>query len=152
MHRPFVLALLASSLGVSSTPWGGEVPSAPAVTPGTSPGTVPPPSDPAVLWLDEVRAQREVAEARRRAAKGAADARLRAVDPWAAARVEAMEQEFEWRRGAARALSEQRRRSAVEEYQAHREALERMFQATDPLLPPYYTPYGWTGPWGMRGY
>jgi len=151
MHLPFVLALLASSLGISSAPWGSEVS---ATTPGLNPGsdTMPSPPDPAVLWLDEVRAQREVAEARRRAAKGAADARLRAVDPWAAARIEAMERESEWRRGTAQALSEQRRRSAAEGHQAHREALERMFQATDPPYPPYYIPYGWTGPWGTPGY
>jgi hypothetical protein len=64
-----------------------------------------------------------------------------------------MEQESEWRRGMARALSEQRRRSVAEEHQAHREAFDRRFQGSDPMLP-YYTPYGygWTGPWVMRGY
>lgn len=49
-------------------------------------------------WLEEVRAQRQAREARRRASQEAHEARRRWRDPWAAARYEAREAEVQQRR------------------------------------------------------
>jgi hypothetical protein len=51
-------------------------------------------------WLDEVRAQRQAWEERRRAAKEVINARRREIDPWGAAKQEAWEEENQRRREA----------------------------------------------------
>lgn len=97
----------------------------------------PIPAEPIRLWLEEVRAQREFLNARRRAAKKSADAHLRAVDPWVADRVEAAAQETKLRRE----LSNQRHKSLEDEHRARMESLERESHNRVFLLPPYYIPY-----------
>ena len=58
------------------------------------------PTEPVSQWLDEVRAQRQIREERRRAAKEAMDARRRWIDPWGAAQQDARKQETQRRRDA----------------------------------------------------
>ena len=65
------------------------------------PAAVPMPiaePEPVRQWLDEVRAQRQAREERRRADKEARDAHRRWIDPWGAAQKEAREQETRRRR------------------------------------------------------
>lgn len=70
----------------------------PPPPPGVPPIPVEP--EPVRQWLDEVRAQRQVREERRRAQKEAIDARRRWIDPWGAAQQEVREQETQRRRDA----------------------------------------------------
>lgn len=78
-----------------------EAPSAPTpMRPPSSLGAMPSASEPMPQWLDEVRAQRQAREERRRAAKKAIGARRRWIDPWGAAQKEAWEQETQRRRDA----------------------------------------------------
>ncbi len=56
--------------------------------------------EPIRRWLDEVRAQRQIRQERRRVAKEARDARRRWIDPWGAARQELREQETQRRHDA----------------------------------------------------
>ena len=67
------------------------------------PPAIPPPlaePEPFRQWLDEVRAQRQAREERRRADKEAREARRRWIDPWGAAQQEVREQENQRRRDA----------------------------------------------------
>jgi hypothetical protein len=69
----------------------------PAPSP-SAPGTSHVEQEPVREWLDEVRAQRQAREERRRAQKEAMDARLRWINPWGAAQKEARERETQRRR------------------------------------------------------
>jgi hypothetical protein len=159
MYRSIALLML------TALPWipaaaegegGSSAPSTPALKssptpPATAPvprATLPPGPPQHIRWLDEVRAQREAAEARRKAAQEAADARYRAFDPWGAAEFEALETEAEAHRDALRAIVERRRRATEAEMRAHREAMDRIFESPDPP-PLLYSPYGWGGPWEL---
>jgi len=66
----------------------------------TTAGTSPAGPEPLHQWLDEVRAQRQIREERRRAAKEAMDAHRRWIDPWGTAQKEVREQENQRRRKA----------------------------------------------------
>lgn len=78
-----------------------DAPSAATSRPPASPiGALTPAPEPVPRWLDEVRAQRQAREERRRAAKEAMGARRRWIDPWGAAQQEAWEQETQRRRDA----------------------------------------------------
>ena len=63
-------------------------------------GAMPPIPESVPQWLDEVRAQRQAREERRRAAKEALGARRRWIDPRGAAQQEAWERETKRRRDA----------------------------------------------------
>lgn len=75
-----------------------------AVSPLTAQTPLPPPTDgmpaaepePVRRWLDEVRAQRQIRQERRRAAQEV----RRRIDPWGAARQERQEQETQRRHDA----------------------------------------------------
>ncbi|MBV5346606.1 hypothetical protein JZU46_00015, partial [bacterium] len=56
--------------------------------------------EPPTPWLDEVRTQRQAAEARRQANRESFEARRRANDPWGAAQHEAWEDNVQRRREA----------------------------------------------------
>jgi hypothetical protein len=64
---------------------------------------------PATPWLDEVRTQRQAAEARRQANRESFEARRRAKDPWGAAQHEAWEDGIQRRREARKQRIEQDR-------------------------------------------
>lgn len=116
----------------------------------TAPSQAPAPvADPALPWLDEVRAQRKAVEERRKAAREAIDARRRLSDPWGAAQKEAREDDLRRRR------------------QAHLERMEQereMFRGQAPDQPPApwpaipdpppapFAPPGWDNYWYYRGY
>jgi hypothetical protein len=102
-------------------------------------------------WLDEVRAQREVWETQRKAARQASNARLRMFEPWGAAQLEALDREAESHRQAARNQSEQFRRSSEAKAKAQRRALEWRREEREKRLW-QYTPYGWDDPWFYGGY
>lgn len=72
----------------------------PPLPPLPAVGISPAEPEPVQRWLDEVRAQRQIGEERRRAAKEAMDARRRWIDPWGAAQKEAREHEAQRRREA----------------------------------------------------
>jgi hypothetical protein len=128
--------------------------------------------EPVHRWLDEVRAQRQAREERRRAAKEAMEARRRWIDPWGAAQQEAREQELQRRRDALKEKIEREReafRSQVpwgpqqNPWQDEATGPGPDFPAVpdadtagppeQPLAPP--TPYalpGWDNHWYYRGY
>jgi hypothetical protein len=124
-------------------------------------------------WLDEVRAQRQAREERRRAAKEAIDARRRWIDPWGAAEQEAREQEVQRRRDAFKEKIEREREvfrtqtpwspprapwedSPTEPESAQTAGTEAGTSAPleQPVAPPPlpYTPPGWDNRWYYRGY
>jgi len=92
--RPFTLLgawLLVAQVAAAQDP----PPPPPPVVP-----SLPLEPEPVRQWLDEVRAQRQVREERRRAQKEAMDARRRWIDPWGAAQKEVREQENQRRHDA----------------------------------------------------
>lgn len=128
--------------------------------------------EPVRQWLDEVRAQRQAREERRRADKEVRDARRRWIDPWGAAQQEAREQE-----------TRRRRNAFFEHIERDREALRNQVpwgfprdpwqeeatgsQAETPLSTPAdatgvsrqpvpnpspYPPTGWDNRWYYRGF
>jgi hypothetical protein len=143
MWRSIQLSLLIGTLGL---PLCATL----AQTPGPAPGE--PRADPGELpWLDEVRAQREAWEARRKAEKEASDARLRMIDPWGAAHMEAHEREAEARRDAALQRAEQRHKKAEAKKEAQRQARERWLEERTRIMHPAIPP-DWDNPWYYRGY
>ena len=131
-------------------------------------GAVPDYPDPLPQWLDEVKAQRQAWEERRRAAKEAVHARRRQNDPWGAAQHEAREQE-----------SQRRRDAIVEQFERDRDAFHTPWPgprdqsppppqpqpgavapqptapdsaALNPADPSSYPPSGWDNRWYYRGY
>lgn len=136
---------------------------------GTHPyrsGAMPDYSDPLPQWLDEVKAQRQAWEERRRAAKEAVHARRRQHDPWGAAQHEAREQE-----------SQRRRDAIIEQFERDRDTFQAPWAgprdqgppspqpdtgapqptvpdstALNPADPGSYPPSGWDNRWYYRGY
>jgi len=122
----------------------------------TAPGSdgARPPEE--MRWLDEVRAQREAWEARRKAAKAQSDAHLRMLDPIGAAHIEEREKESERMREAVRERAEQQRHAMEQEREARRQELEQWLDQRR-TMPYPYTPYDlapseWNNPWFYRGY
>jgi len=99
--RRLIAGVWAAGL-LATWPIGAQdAPSTSNPMPSPSPvGAMPPAPEPVPQWLDEVRAQRQAREERRRAAKEAMGARRRWLDPWGAAQQEAWEQETQRRRDA----------------------------------------------------
>lgn len=119
---PGAAPLLALALLFASAPGAAEPdPSPPGAAAPESPGgeprpdaqpAAPPPEgapDPSTRWLNEVRAQRQAWEERRKANRDAFEARRRVVDPRGSAHHEAWEEEVERRREARRQHREQER-------------------------------------------
>jgi hypothetical protein len=129
-------------------------------------GAVPDYPDPLPQWLDEVKAQRQAWEERRRAAKEAVQARRRQNDPWGAAQHEAREQE-----------SQRRRDAIIEQFERDRDNYHAPWAgprdqgppppqpgtgmpqptapestALNPADPGSYPPSGWDNRWYYRGY
>lgn len=103
----------------------------PVYSPQRSDNFSMPPSSYMQLWLEEVRAQREFINARRRAKREANEERLRAIDPWVANRVREANQQADWYRNMANA----RYHELESDHQQQIKLLER--GAADS----YYTPY-----------
>jgi len=91
--RRLIVGVWASLL--AAAPLGAQEPGPPPMPPA---GAIPPAPEPVYQWLDEVRAQRQAREERRRAAKEAMDERRRHINPRGAAKQEAWEQETQRRR------------------------------------------------------
>lgn len=96
--RP-LLILASGMLTAPSLAVAHDMTSSPTAT--SNPG-IPAQPEPMNQWLDEVRAQRQTREERRRIAKETIDARRRWIDPWGAAQQEAREKENQRRREAFR--------------------------------------------------
>jgi hypothetical protein len=106
-----MLMLLAMPLTQAGTTPTAD-PSAPARLPAPAlPITIAQAAvgEPPTPWLDEVRTQRQAAEARRQANRESFEARRRANDPWGAAQHEAWEDGVQRRREARKQRIEQDR-------------------------------------------
>ena len=120
-----------------------------------TPPRLAPDPDPMNRWLDEVRAQRQAWQERRRVTKEAIDARRRWIDPWGAAQHQAREKETQRRREA---FHDQ----IARERQAFREqgpwfvppvpGEEPEAQANTLDFPAYPPLPGWDNRWYYRGY
>ena len=125
------------------------------------------PAEPELVdqWLDEVRAQRQAWEERRRAKKEAIDARRRWIDPWGTAQQEARREENQRRREALRNKIEQDR----DAFRSHSPWRSPQAPWQEPLpspgsdgqnpisdVPDILSPYpplpGWNNGWYFRGY
>lgn len=149
--------------------------------PATSPVDAPPamtlPSEPEQMMqlLDEVRAQRQAWEQRRRVAKEAMDARRRWIDPWGAAQQETRDKETQLRRDTFREQVEREREAFLGRapWGAPRPPWQDAPPGGTPAqqgiaaptqdgravagddmspTPPYPHPPGWDNRWYYRGY
>jgi hypothetical protein len=175
MERPTKLALLLWASALAAMPVRAHEAAAPLSAPPPPPrSSAPAETNPVDQWLDEVRAQRQAWEARRRAAKEAIDARRRWLDPWGAAPKEAREKENQRRREALREQIEREREVMRnqppwaaqpvpwQELTPTPEAPEPSTGAqadgiapptnTTPPPPPYPPLPGWNNRWYYRGY
>lgn len=136
----------------------------------TAPSQAPDPmDDPALPWLDEVRAQRRAVEERRKAAREAIDARRRLSDPWGAAQKDAREDDLRRRRQAHLERMEQEREMIRGQAPAQPPAPWPAIPdpppppgpaaGDNPLGPAYptpppapFAPPGWDNYWYYRGY
>lgn len=99
--RRLLAGMCAAGLLATWSVGAHEAQSTPKTMPPAPPvGAMPPTPEPVPQWLDEVRAQRQAREERRRAAKEALGARRRWIDPRGAAQQEAWEHETQRRRDA----------------------------------------------------
>lgn len=161
-HR--TLALIGSLLLVAAlaaaTGWAAEPTASSPSQPVEEPGSP---------WLEDVRAQRQAWETRRRAAKEAIEARRRWQDPWATAEQEAREEEIQRRRDEWLERIDRNREAfrsqgpwyvragppptqSAESDRLTAQPAERASASLHDWQPPHYPPQGWDNGWYYKGY